>query len=150
MWTHRGLCQGHGLHLSTAEVPVQDQPAPMPTTALLRNTAWISMAERASVRGGSGSSSLLLSTKRKHRMQLHAVRLGHPPVPAPSISVHRQLEGHCQCAQPCPGLDPSLAVSVSLLCYALLYHCLLDCPPAPFQPLPLSLSLMPDPSLRVL
>lgn len=51
MWTHRGLCQGHGLHLSTAEVPVQDQPAPMPTTALLRNTAWISMAERASVRG---------------------------------------------------------------------------------------------------
>lgn len=100
--------------------------------------------------GGSGSSSPMLSTKRKHGMHLHAVRLGHPPVLAPSISVHRQLEGHCQGVQPCPGLDPALPVSMSLLCYTLLYHCLLDCPLAPFQPLPLSLSLMPDPSLQVL
>lgn len=114
------------LPLNGAEGHVQDQPASVPSTVLLRNITWIRAAERASVWGHWQSLT-------RAELQAQAGIHRHTAQPASSILVpptpsNRQLE------EAFPGLDPALPVSV---CFSTTACRIL--PPAPFHRIPYSL-----------
>lgn len=113
--------------------------------ALLRNTSKINVTKQASVAplaashyGGALNASVGCTYS--------ATQLGHPPVPAPSTPSHRQPEGHCPCAQPCPGLDSALPVTGLTVLHSSLPLPAGLSPPTAFHPHPLSLSFMPVPT----
>lgn len=97
----------HGVQAASyngAEGHMQDQPASVPSTVLLRNITWIRAAERASVWGHWQSLT-------RAELQAQAGIHRHTAQPASSIPVPptpstRQLEAAF------PGLDPALPVSV--------------------------------------